>query len=287
MSQLLIRGGISLLLSLVLAQRGYKKKSLSKDGAIAAFFTGLITTFCGYRFAFVLLSFFVSSSIFTKYGSHKKEKVEDEFRVGGQRGYIQVLSNSATASLVCLIYLLQFGMDEIVMDFSQNPFGSFLLAAFLGHYACCNGDTWASELGILSKSDPVLCTSFQFVPRGTNGGMSVIGTVASALGGLFIGLSWWISTGLFAVGLDNNYASQWPIIFISLFAGFIGSFIDSLLGANFQFSGWDKKQKKVVNKPTENTSVITGSDILDNNQVNFISALITAVFTSLLSWLLM
>ena len=55
------------------------------------------------------------------------------------------------------------------------------------HFACCLGDTLASELGILSKGKPRLITTLKHVPPGTNGAMSVGGTVASVAGGAFVG----------------------------------------------------------------------------------------------------
>jgi uncharacterized membrane protein len=55
------------------------------------------------------------------------------------------------------------------------------------HFACCLGDTLASELGILSRSPPRLITTFKPVPPGTNGALSTVGTIASVGGGTIMG----------------------------------------------------------------------------------------------------
>src|ERR1700761_5268088 len=57
------------------------------------------------------------------------------------------------------------------------------------HFACCLGDTLASELGILSSSPPRLVTTWKPVPPGTNGGVSVGGTLASVVGGIIMGFT--------------------------------------------------------------------------------------------------
>lgn len=108
-----------------------------------------------------------------------------------------------------------------------------------GVFACCNGDTWASELGtVFSDSDPYLVTTFKKVPKGTNGGISVIGTVFSTLGGLAIGISQYFTIYYFSEKSLWMYAPpQWPIIFFGALGGFLGSLIDSLMGATLQYSG--------------------------------------------------
>ena len=74
------------------------------------------------------------------------------------------------------------------------------------------------------------------VPQGTNGAISLIGTLASALGGLFIGLVYFVVMAVCSRD-DVNAPPQWPIIAIATFSGVYGSMVDSLLGATLQYSG--------------------------------------------------
>jgi len=76
---------VSGLISLGIAYFGYRKKSLSFDGALSAVLVGFITCSAGLRFAITLLLFFFSSSWLTKLQGHKKQKIEDGYREGGQR----------------------------------------------------------------------------------------------------------------------------------------------------------------------------------------------------------
>ena len=73
---------------------------------------------------------------------------------------------------------------------------------------------------------------------GTNGGVTLMGIIMSAAGGLAVGLAYYIAL-LFRLNSDILDASicQWPLILTGLFGGLIGSLIDSFLGATCQFSG--------------------------------------------------
>jgi uncharacterized membrane protein len=98
------------------------------------------------------------------------------------------------------------------------------------HFACCLGDTLASELGILASGGPWLVTSLRRVPPGTNGGMSAAGTLASILGGAAVGVLM-AST----LVLENARCRQaWGSVMLSLvlwgaFAGFFGSLVRPIL----------------------------------------------------------
>ena len=71
---------------------------------------------------------------------------------------------------------------------------------------------------------------------GTNGGVTTVGLVASFLGGLTVGVAYFISQLLFVEDL-HLADPQWPLIVYGGVAGLIGSLLDSFLGAHMQYSG--------------------------------------------------
>ncbi|GBB99434.1 hypothetical protein RclHR1_03520014 [Rhizophagus clarus] len=268
------------IISLLLVLHGYRKKSLSTSGALAAFFAGVGTIQNDWSvFAVVLLVFYFTGSRLTKYKAERKKQLEEEYHEGGQRTAIQVYSNALVGTILSIIHQYYYGGEESCL---LNDRGSrFIFFMYLGIYATCNGDTWASELGVLNKGKPRLITTFKEVPPGTNGGVTPLGLLASILGGFVIGLSATISLGL--SNLCKEYTGYLEIILIILIAsisGFFGSLIDSLLGATVQISNYDEKLKKITNQQNKYTITISGYDLLDNNQVNFVSSLVTGLITA-------
>ncbi|KAI4335801.1 hypothetical protein L6164_014411 [Bauhinia variegata] len=242
-----------------------------------------IHIFVGYRFGALLLVFFFTSSKLTKVGEEKKRKVDPEFKQGGQRNWIQVLSNSGIASvLVVIVWKLTEGQDKC-LNSKDSALVTSLIGGIIGHYSCCNGDTWSSELGILSDEQPRLITTFKAVRRGTNGGVTRAGLIAAAAAGSVIGVSF-VLVGLLTTKCEFDIAlKQLLVIPISALAGLGGSVIDSLLGATLQFSGFCTVRNKVVGKPGPTVKKISGFSILDNNAVNLVSILLTTALTSVAS----
>lgn len=94
----------------------------------------------------------------------------------GKRNWLQVLCNGGMATQLALLYLLDCGSCEQPIDFGAHYRSSWLGIGIMSAFACCNGDTWASEIGsVVGSTDPVLITNGKRVPRGTNGGVTVIG----------------------------------------------------------------------------------------------------------------
>lgn len=117
------------------------------------------------------------------------------------------------------------------------------------------------------------------MPPGTNGGVSVTGLLASALGGLLMGVVY--SVAAFAAGALGGTPppAYGAALAMGLFAGLGGSLLDSLLGATVQYSGLDPATGKVYNRPVKGKALvqIAGSDRISNGTVNFISATLTAL----------
>lgn len=128
-------------------------------------------------------------------------------------------------------------------------------------------DTFSSELGILSKDKPRLLTSWSFreVPPGTNGGVSMLGTLAGFLGAFTIALTSAIMLPFCRNGstvrAGKFFGDSQPgiesgkgwgsleillwILAITLWGG-LGSLLDSALGGWFQASVIDSRTGKVI-----------------------------------------
>ncbi|XP_050205686.1 protein PGR [Mercurialis annua] len=271
---------IAVIICSFIAIRAYKRKSLNLSGALAGFFVMSIHFAVSYRFGGMILAFFLTSSKLTKVGEERKRRIDADFKEGGQRNWIQVLFNGGIATVLALVIWKLSGGQENCLDSKESRVITALIGGIIGHYSCANGDTWSSELGVLSDATPRLITTFKPVRRGTNGGVTVAGLAAAAAAGGVIGLTY-ILVGFFTTRCEYGVAlKQLLVVPVSVVAGVCGSLIDSLLGATLQFSGFCSVRNKVVGKPGPTVKKISGLSILDNNGVNLVSVLLTSLLTS-------
>ncbi|SPO30543.1 uncharacterized protein UTRI_06473 [Ustilago trichophora] len=318
---------ISLVIAGYLGYSGYGKGSLSLDGAMTASAVGYATManpFVGY--GLTLITFYLTGSKATKFKASVKAQLETHATIepldstpdekkgvkkrdttSGNRNAIQVLCNSATAVVACIAFrVLNRGradvdpMGKVVLKVIAGVRVSNLMLTLIvgGHYAACMGDTLASELGILSKSQPRLITSpWKIVPKGTNGGISPLGLIVSALGGTLIGVIQTLCLLIHYQSINqsqlNSSEKHAKLIALLTASGLFGSLMDSLLGATLQQTLYNNKSKKVLvgtvidvidgkNKQDVNAQwvKVTGWNVLDNNAVNFIASAMTAVATA-------
>lgn len=204
---------IGFVLALLISALAYAVRALDFSGAVAATVLGtLVFGLGGLDWALVLIVFFVSSSALSRLAQRRKRALQAVFSKGGRRDAAQVLANGGIAGGIVLLHGL-------------FPQGIVLWAAFAGALAAVNADTWATELGVLSRTPPRLITSGRVVERGTSGGISLIGTLSAAGGALLIGVT---------AALLRPAESGLALALIAGAAGLLGSLVDSLLGATLQ-----------------------------------------------------
>ena len=268
---------IGLTVATLLSWRGRRKKSLTVAGSVTAFFVGYLLVATGMR-GFNLFVFYYLGTKATRYKHDQKAKIDGTItsKSGSTaRGPSQVLACSLLAVILSLVHVIYCGKEQSI-DFSKQEFASTLTCGVCAHHATCLADTLASELGILNKRrKPILVIKpWKTVPHGTNGGVSLLGTVFSALGGCLIG----ISTIFFDLISGISCHQKLNMIFFATCCGLTGSLIDSILGATVQTTYYDSVTKKVYqfndDRPSS-TKAVAGVNILSNEQVNLVSVAIT------------
>lgn len=247
---------IYLLIIVITVVLGYSFRFLTISGSIAAALVGILTMLgLHIQGLFLLGVFFVTSSCWSKYKRMQKNKVEERHAKGSQRDWQQVIANGGGAAVVSLIYY-----------FSPEPVWIYLFSIFI---ASSNSDTWASEIGTLSKKAPISIRTLSIAENGTSGAMSMLGTFAGVSGALLIAL-----LAFFLFDLSYDLA-----ILIFIF-GFLGNIVDTILGAFFQASYQCTQCHSETEKTIHcgyKTKRTRGFSFLNNDFVNFLSSLIAAL----------
>ncbi len=263
---------LGLLLSASIATLAYWRGSLSPGGAFGAMIAGtLVFGVGGLAWGILLVAFFISSSALSHYKERAKEPLAEKFQKGHRRDLGQVIANGGAGTLIALAYAL-------------NPHPLWFVT-FVGAMATVNADTWATELGVLSKSPPRLITTFRIVPVGTSGGVTSLGTLVAFCGALLIGLVQFAIPNSQLSILDSQL-----LIVASAVAGLLGSLFDSLLGATVQaiyFCDHDQKETESrAHRCGHATRLLRGWHWLDNDGVNFIASLAGSLIAVACFWAL-
>ncbi|MGH2372106.1 MAG: DUF92 domain-containing protein [bacterium] len=220
---------------------------LTTGGAVAAALIGAaIFHFGGLVWAAALLAFFLSGTALTMVGRDRKSQPEHRRR-GRSAG--QVIGTGGVAALVSLLW----GSGLV-----SEPLRALLPAAFLGALATSAADTWATELGMLSRHPPRLFTSGAYVPAGTSGAVSLVGTLAGVAGAILIAASG-------AQGQAHTFTAAW-------IAGVLAMFFDSLLGATLQAS-FRRPNGGITEEPGGGAVLVRGVPWLTNHVVNLFATL--------------
>lgn len=232
----MILGGLGL--SLIIAYIAFFGNWVTLDGMKSAVVLGTITFgFGGLWLSVALLLFFISGSLITRRNELLLDP-DSNGTGGSRRDGFQVWANGFWVAVFALCWFL----------FSAQ---AFLLAAY-AVIATAAADTWSTELGSHKKDRTRLITTFKKVAPGTDGGVSLKGTVASVAGSALI-------ASILIFELHNISPALLAVVFA---AGFIGALADSILGAVIQ-------TRPVLDAGSEPKEIPT--DTATNCLVNWIS----------------
>ncbi len=204
-------------LSIVLSVAAYRFGLLTKDGSLAAVATGFVIGLFGSAMWLILLIVFAAIGfVATLTGFSKKREKGLQEGTHGERTSKNVIG----VALPCIIFAL---INVITLNEHYN----LMTVGYIATIAVAAADTAASEIG---TRDPnaYLITTMKKVAPGTNGGISVTGTVVCIAASVFVTLVGW--TVIF--GFNYNILIVMPMI-----AGVIGCMLDSLFGATFETKG--------------------------------------------------
>ncbi|MDA8015856.1 MAG: DUF92 domain-containing protein [Thermoanaerobaculia bacterium] len=221
-------------INLVLAVPAYLARSVSVSGAIAGLFIGTVVwASLGWRGWAVLVAFFVIGTGATKLGYRRKAEQNLAQEGGGRRGAGHAFANTGVPMMAAFFA-------------ATTPAEPLYLAAFVAAFATATGDTMGSEIGQLWGRRTFLVTTLKPVPRGTEGAVSLEGTLAGLFGSAFIACFGWV-LGFYGPAVAG----------LVTLAAFLGTTLESFLGATVEKAG-----------------------LLDNESVNFLNTLIGALLAA-------
>jgi uncharacterized protein (TIGR00297 family) len=192
-------------------------RGVSRSGALAGGFACFLLFAGAGPAAFATLAaLFLMTWVATRLGYRRKLALGlAEPREG--RNAWQILANLAVAA---------FG--SVVFSATGNRVWLIAALAALDEAAT---DTVASEIGQYRGPDARMITTWERVPPGTDGGITIPGSIAGLAAGLVIA----------AVAMVGGMLPE-SQLWIPVTAGFAGMLLDSILGATLQRRGWISNQ---------------------------------------------
>lgn len=179
-----------------------------------------------------LFLLFVVTFEATKLGREQKENAGlGESRQG--RTAAQVIANLGIAAIMasmCGEWIYDLVVGGWSFDGQHDMFVRFtavFLVPMLAALAEATADTVSSEIGQAFGGVPIMLTTLRRVPPGTDGAISLYGTLAGIAAAALIA-----ATGAPALGMS---LAECLVAFV---AGAAGLFFDSLLGATIERKGW-------------------------------------------------
>ena len=200
----------ALLLNTVLIALAQRAPLLTPAGWVHAGALGTILWGClGWRGWVAVVAYLVLGSLVTRLGLREKQERGLAEARGGRRGPENVWGSAATGASLALL-----------IGASVEP-RSLLLVGFSASFAAKLADTFGSEIGKRWGRRPVLITTLRSVPPGTEGAISLAGTLASAAGSVLMTLVMWKLQLLPSISVS----------LVVMLIGLLATLAESLLGA--------------------------------------------------------
>ena len=251
---------VGLLLASTTAFIARRAGTLSTSGAIAATAVGAAAFVAGGKWIALLLFFFLSSTLLTRWRAEvKRARLADVVDKGGARDAWQVLANGAVFACAAVGAVIAPGH------------GWDALGA--GAIASAAADTWGTEIGSASGIPRHVFTGRPLEP-GTSGGVTPAGTLGTLLGAVLTALAAW--------------SVHWGTpSFAIVTGGVAGALLDSMFGATIQERRWceqcHRATERHVHRCGSPTRVRGGMRRFGNDAVNLTSVVAGAMVTRLLS----
>jgi uncharacterized protein (TIGR00297 family) len=204
---------IAVIIAFTFGYFAFRFRTADLSGLFSAAMIGIILmVFADARWFIIMLAFFILGSVCTRYKYDYKKRIGVEQGQSGARGYRNVFANGIFAAAAAVLYGV----------FDQPVF----IVLYVGCVATAAADTIASEIGV-TGGIPYMITTLEKVPIGTNGGVTITGELVAILGGFLVAM----------VALALNVVTPVMVIICTL-AGFVGTNIDSLIGATLENRGF-------------------------------------------------
>jgi uncharacterized protein (TIGR00297 family) len=198
----------ALVVTALFAALAYVLGMVSRGGALGGFVVGaLIYASLGPRGFAILALFVLGGSLLTRLGYGRKQHSGTAEAGSGRRGARNAPANCAVAVACALLYALTYSET--------------LAAAFVASLGAAFADTAESEVGQLYGRAPRLITTLRKVPPGTDGAVSLPGTLAGIAAAALTA----------ALGLTLSLVANPGAALLVALASFLGTVADSLLGA--------------------------------------------------------
>ncbi len=203
------RAALAAGVNLAMAVSALALRLVRPSGALAGGISGAVVWAFGGPAAYVLLwIFFAFGTLATRFRRRRKEAMGKAEEAEGRRGAAHVLANVSVPAFCSAAAAFQSGRA-----------GVGLCMATAAAFATALMDTIGTEVGQAVTSPTVLLPDFRRVPPGTDGAVSVAGTLAGLLG-----------AGAVAEGaVLTGWIPSWGVVPV-LLAAALGTTVESLLG---------------------------------------------------------